>query len=369
MENNEFIYRPHKLHLYISGETHNFNTVNIVNASMSKKNICIACYEKAQTAESLSRMLGIPMEYVDSDLCWLVKNELLVKNDKTYRTAFLIENRNHEQKRYEVYLKFKSVLSDAIVNGLMEAEEKIRTIGFHGCDLPMNKLLWLLIYRFADGLLPKDKETEPPLRADGGKYHVGGFDMEPPKQIVLDISKWDWNGAMNSANGYHWFGMEHFGDAEPIKLFELAAGEWKRMQDMLLKVIDGKADIDHMSCEERFDLSALIEKNFVKMEEGKPVANFCTFTSKEYHQLKVQVFWPLARKLETVCQKLNKELEALCSQQVPESLSHLRPVAVKMARYNLSLLTTFLAYQDGHLYIPQSEQDGAMLTLAYIKPE
>lgn len=369
MENNEFVYRPHRLHLYISGEANNFNTINIVNASLSKQNICIACYENAQTAEKLSRMLGIPMEYVDSDLQWLVENELLLKKGNAYRTAFLIENSDQEQMRYEVYLKLKSELSDVIVQGLMEAEKKIRAIGFHGCDLPMNKLLWLLIYRFANGLVPENKEAEPPIRSDGGRYHIGGFDMEPPERMVLDTNEWSLNGAMNCPSGYHWFGMERFGHADPIRLFEAASGEWKRLQDMLLRVVEGTVNIDQLDKEERFDLSALVEKNFVKMEEGKPVANFCTFTSGEYHKLKVQVFWPLARKLEKARLKLNKTLENLCSQQVPEHLSHLRPVAVKMAQYHLSFLTTFLAYQDGYLYIPKNEKDGAMLTLMYIKPE
>ena len=81
MENNEFVYRPHRLHLYISGQTNNFDTINVVNACLSKQNICAACYEKAQTAEALSRMLGIPMEYVDSDLQWLVGKELLMKKE------------------------------------------------------------------------------------------------------------------------------------------------------------------------------------------------------------------------------------------------------------------------------------------------
>ena len=81
------------------------------------------------------------------------------------------------------------------------------------------------------------------------------------------------------------------------------------------------------------------------------------------------MFWPLARKLEKARIRLDEALKNLCSQQVPEHLSHLRPVAMKMAWYQLSNLTTFLAYRDGYLYIPQSKKDGAMLTLMYIKPE
>ena len=138
---------------------------------------------------------------------------------------------------------------------------------------------------------------------------------------------------------------------------------------MLLRVVEGTVQFDQLDKEERFDLSKLIEKNFVKMEDGKPAANFCTFTSEEYRKLKVQVFWPLARKLAKAYLMLNERLENLCYQQVPEHLNHLRPVALKMARYQLAALTTFLAYQDGYLYIPKNEKDGAMLTLMYIKPE
>lgn len=134
-------------------------------------------------------------------------------------------------------------------------------------------------------------------------------------------------------------------------------------------MLNGADKISSLSEEERYDVSVLIEKGFLEMVSGKAIPAFCTFTAQEYHKLKTHVFWPIARKLQNVIQRRDKELEELCRRQLPQHLSHLLPLAAQMARYNLSSLTTFFASEDGYLYRPQNEKDGAMLTLMYIKPE
>ena len=79
MENNEFVYRPRKMLLSIMGRVESFDTINGIQFSLSRQNICLACYRKAQSIESISRMLGIPHEYVENDVQWLVDKELLEK--------------------------------------------------------------------------------------------------------------------------------------------------------------------------------------------------------------------------------------------------------------------------------------------------
>ena len=369
MENNEFVYRPRKMYLSIAGRIENFEVNNGIQSSLSRQNICLACYRKAQSIEMLSRMLGIPQAYVENDVQWLVDKELLERTDNLYRTAFLIENRQEAQEKHAVYLKLKAELSDVMVQELLAAEKKIRAIGFHGSDQPMNQLLWLLIYRLGDTMLVEDKKAEPPFRQDGGKYHMLGFDTAEPDEIVLDTKGWKKNGTMSNGEGFFWFGLDHFDFADPVHLFLGERGEWARLTATLCKVLNGSDEISLLNKEERYDVSVLIEKGFLKMEGSKAVPVFCTFTAQEYHKLKTHVFWPIARKLQNVIQHRDAELEALCRRQLPQHLSHLVPFAAQMARYNLSFLTTFFASEDGYLYRPHSEKDGAMLTLMYIKPE
>lgn len=230
MENNEFVYRPRKMLTSIAGRVENFDTINGIQFSLSRQNICLACYRKAQSAESLSRMLGIPQEYVENDVQWLVDRELLEKCGTMYRTAFLIESRQEAQEKHAVYLKLKTELSDVIVQELLAAEEKIRAIGFHGSDQPMNKLLWLLIYRLGDVMLTEEKDAEPPVRKDGGKYHMLGFDTTNADQIVLDTKGWKKNGTMSNGEGFFWLGLDHFDFADPVHLFLMGTADQHALQ-------------------------------------------------------------------------------------------------------------------------------------------
>ncbi len=371
MENNEFVYTPRKLHLAISGSTPDFGDVNVVNASLSKQNICIASYRKPKTVEELSRMLGIPREYVENDLQWMVEKEMMEKCENGYRPTFLITNSAEKQEKYAVYLKMKETLSDMIVQGLLAAQDKIRAICFQGSSQPMNKLLWLLIYQLAYSLIDggTSETVQHPLHSDGGCYHLLGFAEGDEKTKTLDTCGWRMNGSMYNSEGYVWYGMEHFSNAEPVKLFSFPTGEWKRLQATLLAILKGRNALSDLDAQQKEDLAALIAKGFVKLNGGQIVPCFCTFTKKEYEKLKTHVFWPIARKLAKTVQQLHTEMENLCRRQLPAHLQHELSFATHLAKYDLGWLTTFFAYQDGQLHIPQSEQEGAMLTLAYIRPE
>ena len=75
------------------------------------------------------------------------------------------------QKSYGIHCGLKAQVSDVIVNGLLEAEDTIRQIGFHGSDVPMDKLLWYLIYVFSRYFQEDNEDNavwmEKPLRPDG----------------------------------------------------------------------------------------------------------------------------------------------------------------------------------------------------------
>lgn len=369
MESNEFVYRPRKLVLSISGRVADFDTNNGIQSSLSRQNICLSCYRKGQSTADLSSLLGIPQAYVENDVQWLVEHELLEADGQLYRTAFLIESRQAAQEKHSIYLKCKPLLSDVIVNELLSAEDKIRAIGFHGSDQPMNKLLWLLIYLLGDEIFHADPKAEPPIREDGGKYYMLGFDSDEPDHVMLDLKGWKKNGTMRDGEGFCWMGMESFDFADPVYLFIRGNAGQERMKDVLCRVLKGENDLAAFSEEDRYEVSALVEKGYLRRENNRLVPSFCTFTEKEYQKLKMHVFWPIARKLVHALKLLNEELENMCSRNVPRHLAHLLPFAVQAARYDLAYLTTFFAYQDGQLHIPQSVQEGAMLTLAYIKPE
>ena len=65
MENQEYVYRPRKLHMAISGTVDSMGSSDIVmlENSLTKQNLCLACYRQPKTPQELAGQLGIPMAH------------------------------------------------------------------------------------------------------------------------------------------------------------------------------------------------------------------------------------------------------------------------------------------------------------------
>lgn len=362
MTNGDFVYRPGKLQLAICGECDNYETLAALGSSMSKQNICILCYREAKTAEELSKTLGLPMAYVEDDLDFMIRHELMKKEGNAFRTDFLIESQEDRQAYCSIYFKMKTELSDVMVKGLLDAEEKIRSIGFLGSDQPMEKLLWLFIYQLSSRIRGIHEEEDFPLHPDGGRYYLLGYDTRPCEHKAVNMDGWMINGPMYM-DGFTWFGLQCFGHGVPEKLFGEHA--WERKKKTLATVLNEEKTLPMLGDEQRDDVAELVEKGFLRMEGEKLVPAFCVFTKEQYSKLLETVFQPIEKQIEESLHRLDQQLEALCRKNVP-SIAFKQ--AYRMARYELSVMTTFFACEDGYLYVPGDVEDGEMLTLMYERP-
>lgn len=370
MKENDFVYRPHKLDMAINGQIAPAPDTMVIKGSLTKQNICIACYKKAKTLDELAEILGIPKVYLESDLEWLVEKEFMIKEKNRYSTAFVITTAQDEQDRYAVYVKHKEALSDVIVNGLLALEEQIRSIGFYGSDRPFDKLLWLLIYRFCNYLKIPYLTEEATVRPDGGKYFPLGFDRTDFAEIekAVDTSGWAYNGSMCNDN-FWWFGLYNFGQSEIVELIDQFVPEWRQLHEVLCILIHSDFDTSAFDENQRFALSKLVQKGFVKMDGSKAYPTFCVFTSAQYKQLEETVYEPIARKLQEEIDSLEAELAELCKKRIPTQLAQYYNFFVRMELGDIGYLTTIFAFNEGKLYVPADSHDGEFLTFMYIKPE
>lgn len=172
--------------------------------SLIRQNICIACYQQPKNLDELTTLLGIPKAYLEFDLKWLVEHEFVDSEKGKYRTIFYINSRSEMQKSYGIHCSLKEQVCDVIVNGLMEAEDTIRKIGFHGSDVPMDKLLWYLIYVFSRYFQEDNEDNSvwmnKPVRPGGGKYYPLGYieDEEDITEWALDNRGFAYSGYMTS---------------------------------------------------------------------------------------------------------------------------------------------------------------------------
>ena len=363
MNPTEFVYTPRTLHMGINGQDTPNNAVHRIRESLLMQNICCACYPEGRSAQELAEMLGVARPYIEHDLNWLTEQELMREEKGRFYTGFLIMTSRQEVEMFRVFEAHKETLCDAITDHLLAHEETIRSIGFTGCDKPMNKLLWLLIYRFCCHLPMAAETPEPPIRPDGGKYWALGFDRTEPVPSLR--SCFDYNGSMNN-DGFYWFGLHNFGQSEIEDMMDAWTPEYRALRALLEKLIHAGFDPACVAESEQYTLAQLIEKGFVTPTADALTPNFVIFTRAQYDRLYFEVFRPLADSLQGEIRRLADDLHDVAAATLPPHLAHLAPLAQAMAQHDVAFTTELLAFHDGTLYHPADKRDGEFLTMAYV---
>lgn len=356
-------YRPRRMTLGVNGIVAPELATKQIEQNLLMQNILIACWEEPRTAEEVAQYLGVACAYVEHELEWLKEQEFVTEEKGRFATSFLISTKEYENKIVRMYEKHKAPLIDKIVQFMLEHEEDIRKIGFVGCDRPMNKLLWLLLYQFTRSIKMPITVPERPFRPDGGRYWPLGFVRDENVESLR--AGWGYNGTMFIGD-FFWFGLYDFGNSEIEHLMDAYTPYWHGLRELLRKLIRAEFALDCVTEDEKETLAALIEKGFVIREENGLRPNFVIFTAAQYDLFFRNIIHPLEAQLQGALQALAQDMEQLCRAYLPRHAGHLTPVSLSQAMTNLDFEAEFLAFQDGHLYRPKDKRDGEFLTLAYL---
>lgn len=364
MTSTEFVYCPKKLHVAINGEAYDDRLTREVLDNLLHQNILLRCYAQGQTAQELCDELGVARPYIEDAVDVLLRDELLTADGGRVRTNFIITSGAQEEARLAVYDAHKDELSREIVRQLMAHEQEIRAIGFIGCDVPMPRLLWWLIYR-CTAALPNPAEMPPrPYHADGGAYHLMGFAREPENRHYL---AWDYNGPMYN-DGFRWFGLQHFGSSPVQDLFELNQPHMGKLCALLIRLIQADFDPSCVTADEQELLAELLARGFLRKADGSIKPNFCVLTREQVQRLRQEVFLPIVEAVQPAWTRVCNELRTLCKASVPKHLQALADLPLHMAALAAGYMTEQIAYAYGALEKPETPEDAAMWTLVY-EPE
>lgn len=364
MTSMEFVYCPKKLHVAINGEAYDDRLTREVLDNLLHQNILLRCYAQGQTAQELCDELCVARPYIEDAVNVLLRDELLTADGGRVRTNFIITSGVQEEARLAVYDAHKDELSCEIVRQLMAHEREIRAIGFIGCDVPMQRLLWWLIYR-CTAALPNPAEMPPrPYHADGGAYHLMGFAREPENRHYL---AWDYNGPMYN-DGFRWFGLQHFGNSPVQDLFELNQPHMEKLCALLIRLIQADFDLSCVTADEQELLAELLARGFLRKADGSIKPNFCVLTRKQVQRLRQEVFLPIVEAVQPAWTRVCNELRTLCKASVPKHLQTLADLPLHMAALAAGYMTEQIAYAYGALEKPETPEDAAMWTLVY-EPE
>ncbi|MGL6174332.1 MAG: RNA polymerase sigma factor, partial [Cellulosilyticaceae bacterium] len=179
MENRELSYHPSELDIRHEGWILDENMYGL-KKDLLCQNIVLACYESALTVEEIGRKLGVAAAYLEYHIERLLFMDYLkIVGKNKYRTNFWIDTVEDREKRAKFQYELISEIANYIFESLKSQIESIRKIGFIGCDLEEDELLWDLIgyytYKtyasFIEGLM-KENNISRPKRKDGTDHWV-----------------------------------------------------------------------------------------------------------------------------------------------------------------------------------------------------
>lgn len=174
-------YMPGRLITNVNGSIASFDP-NSLFERILPQNIALAAYNKAVTIQELSRELGVSGVYLEDEINLLVDGDVLTKVGKDrYQTDFVIVTKDIRQRLDPIIQNFGQKLTKTMYNELKENENKIRSIGFDGCDKPWEELVWVLFPFMIfiddiDKISDKWKPVDLPLRPGGDRWWLVGFE-------------------------------------------------------------------------------------------------------------------------------------------------------------------------------------------------
>jgi predicted transcriptional regulator len=384
-----YVYRPGRLVLGVSGLLPDEPDTVKVNDNLIRQNLLLLCFRETRTIDELAEITGVPKPYLEPELDWLTSREFLSFTAKKYSTIIPIIGKKHRQDIGELYDSGAGKkLIDAVIENLQKKEADIRKIGFYGSDFTMNRLLWPVIMLFLSYFSRNEDIThrlkchdEREIRPDGGRYFIIGNDLSDGQDIKTDgyFKPEGWNdfygivSDINSVEGktesYYWLGLYNFTAKKyhPDIINEDNESVRKVWHRLYCSLIESGFNTQSLTGDEKEMLTVAIQSKYVTEDGGKYRPAFIILTSEQLKRLQIEIFKPLLEKITPELKKLYSIISAM----------HIKNM-LKINKGDVNFLTyldlwyfgiyVYIAVAaDGLLYIPDTPEDGAPLTLVLIK--
>ncbi len=383
-----YVYRPGRLKLGISGLPADEPDTTKVNDSLIRQNLLLLCSRTPKKIDELAELTGVPRPYLESELDWLTQREFLNLEARKYSTIIPIIGKMHNQVIGELYTSGAGKeLIEKVITGLQENESDIRNIGFYGADFGTDRLLWPVMMLFlsyfsrnSKTALGYKKPDDIEIRPDGGRYYVIGNDLSDDQEIDPDgyfrPKEWkDFYGIVSDrcategeSDSYYWLGLYTFTSSEYYP--EIINGDiytrraWHRLYCSLLTP---DFNVENLTDDETEMLSHAVQKRFVSREEGKYNPKFPIFTGKQLKRLQDEVFKPLLERITPDIEKLAGIISAMHVGNFPVIKKNYIDYLTYLDLWNFGIHAFIKAASDGLLYMPDSPEEGAPLTLVLVR--
>jgi RNA polymerase sigma factor, sigma-70 family len=285
------IYIPRKLEVYFSGVSGDVGLKGL-RGDLLVHNICIMCHGKALTIEEISSSIGVAAAYVEDKLKSLIDMNYIRKvGSNKYQTNFYIKDEKYTLAERAFGYEHYPAIAKSIAAKAKKQLPDIRKIGFNGCDLGENFLMWDLITKTAHELfcsyIRNLPNVIPPVRGDGSSFWIQAAYADEelfanPDAIDADFREYITDakgaGAKYSASGNYL--MEQF---DPKICIKYRNDDYDVTKLHEMKDITGK--VQSLNSSDEAAIAELIKKGYVQTTDGKPELLIPCLTADEKAKL------------------------------------------------------------------------------------
>jgi RNA polymerase sigma-70 factor (ECF subfamily) len=158
------------------------------------KQIFVVCREKAHTVREIADEIGVAPAYFEDKLKYLVENKFIKETQPgRYLTDFIIIPRQAKYDFvYESSVIFENIGAE-LTDTIASVMDRIRSLGFYGCDFEFSYLLWILYVCAASALSNEmldayRKKWDVPS-GNGKPYRIDGSVQMPDETIKYRKTK------------------------------------------------------------------------------------------------------------------------------------------------------------------------------------
>ena len=275
-EYGERSYRPGKLSLSCTGNPGGNLEPMVCAQRKSAQNILLAAYNRPLTVTELCEELGISAPYIEDEVGYLVKNQLMVEISKgKYQTDFVILPGNNPTPANKIYATVFPAYYEKLMAFLESKKEILTSARFNTAGFTWERLLWVYIhimsdmavntYRYENNVSVKYEDI--PIRPNGGKWIALGFEGGYGLDEKL---KWEiyhvYDGPVHKTDKAFAQGFFHIWSGVDSSVFFDTPDE---VFALCRDIICGKVNVESLNEEAKYLFSIALEKKlFVKNECG-----------------------------------------------------------------------------------------------------
>ena len=284
-------YRPGALYVSCTGNPGaDMEPVSCVRRK-SAQNILLAAYKDPVSITELSEELGISAPYIEDEVDYLCKNQLLKETVKgKYQTDFVILPGQNPSIGNKIYAHafpdfYKKLMTFIESKKDILTEKRFNTAGFE-----WSRLLWVYIPVFADFTVKYYRHfnninyihyNDIPLRPNGGKWIAFGFDNSDtsPKKFEKYHG---WDGPVHKLGSAFTQGFFHYWSGiDSQDYFDIP----NEVFALLRQIIKGERVIDKLNEDEKYLFSIAIEKKLFVSKDGSFTQNYYYIGKNELREL------------------------------------------------------------------------------------